>query len=209
MGSMTATNTVDTSATTVEATATTVDETTVDTTAATAADTTETTIVSTTTAFDARAIARRMLEAGKGDVQRLSMEIAKVAVQGNYTTSELSELLDVVNDLEANGELKQLTNLSDTDTKVAGKLTRHYLAGSISRGLDEQYNALRVELCDDSNGHGVYLEGGPLGHAGFGLGVVSKETKDGKTTVKRTGAGVYLRADHVMGSSTVSAAVIG
>jgi hypothetical protein len=197
MGSMTATNTVDAAATTVEAT-------TVDTTAAPAADTTETTIVSTTTAFDADATARRMLEAGKGDVQRLSMEIAKVAVQGNHTISELSELLQVINDLEANGEFKQLTGLSDTDTKVAGKLTRHYLAGSISRGLDEQYNALRVELCDDSNGHGVYLEGGPLGHAGFGLGVVSKETKDGKTTVKRTGAGVYFRADHVMGSAVVA-----
>jgi len=194
---MTATNTVDAAATTVEAT-------TVDTTAAPAADTTETTIVSTTTAFDADATARRMLEAGKGDVQRLSMEIAKVAVQGNHTISELSELLQVINDLEANGEFKQLTGLSDTDTKVAGKLTRHYLAGSISRGLDEQYNALRVELCDDSNGHGVYLEGGPLGHAGFGLGVVSKETKDGKTTVKRTGAGVYFRADHIMSSAVVA-----
>ena len=166
--------------------------------------TTETTAVMATAVFDADAIVRKAAEDGKADRGAFTLAISKVACQSNHSLPELSELLEAFTALESSGDLAQITGLSGEDLKITGKVARHYLAGSISRSLDEQYNALRVELCDDSNGHGLYLEAGPLGHAGLGLGVVSKETKDGKTTVKRTGAGVYLRADHLMGSNAVA-----
>ncbi len=166
-------------------------------------DTADTTLV-TATVFDADAILRKAAEDGKGDRNAFGMALAKVACQSNHSLPELSELLEAFSALESSGDLAQITGFSGDDLKIAGKVARHYLAGSISRSLDEQYNALRVDLCDESNGHGLYLEAGPLGHAGLGLGVVSKETKDGKTTVKRTGAGVYLRADHIMSSPVVA-----
>jgi hypothetical protein len=166
--------------------------------------TTETTAVLATAVFDADAILRKVAKDGKADRNAFAMAISKVACQSNHSLSELSELLETLSALDSSGDLAQITGFSGDDLKITNKVARHYLAGSISRSLDEQHNALRVDLCEDNNGHGLYLEAGPLGHAGLGLGIVSKETKNGKTTVKRTGAGVYFRADHIMSSAVVA-----
>jgi hypothetical protein len=86
-------------------------------------------------------------------------------------------------------------NETNETRKASASLASMAFSAYIVQTLDAQRVIGRVDLCSD-NGHGLYLEAGPEGHAGFGFGVISKETKNEVTTVKRTGVGVYLRADH-------------
>jgi hypothetical protein len=155
--------------------------------------------------FNAEALIRKACGDAAGNRDLFAVSISKLA-QGKFTLPQLSELLEAFMALETT-DFQQMSGLSEQDTIITGKLARHYLAGAIIRSLDEHHNALRSELCDKQNGHGVYVEAGPLGHAGLGLGVVSKETKDGMTTVKRTGAGVYFRADHLLDTPVVASKV--
>jgi hypothetical protein len=158
--------------------------------------------------FDATAVLDKAFAVGKNSSQAMNLELHRLASQSGYSTSELTELLHTFTSMASNGHLLSASGFKDDEIKVLTRVGCHYFAGSIARSLDEQHNAMRVDLCAKDNGHGVYAEAGPIGHAGLGIGFVSKETKDGITTTKRTGAGVYLRADHVMGSSASSPASI-
>lgn len=68
----------------------------------------------------------------------------------------------------------------------------HATAAQLSRELDAKYGLRREFGAKD--GHGVYVEAGPLGTVGAGLGHVHKrKLSNGGTRSRHTGLGVYLR----------------
>jgi hypothetical protein len=69
----------------------------------------------------------------------------------------------------------------------------HCTAGKLCAELNAAYGLRREFGADD--GHGVYVEGGPLGtDLGAGVGhVLRKKTANGGTRAAHTGIGVYLR----------------
>ncbi len=152
-------------------------------------------------AFDAEAVLSKAMANGKANAQAMNLELGRLASQASYTSDQLSQLLVALQAAKADGSFMANTGFSADEVEALTGIGCHYFAGSIARSLDEQHNALRVDICSKDSGHGIYAEGGPIGHAGLGLGFVSKQTKDGVTTTKRTGAGVYIRADHVMAAS--------
>ena len=159
--------------------------------------------------FDAMDTLIKVFQSSKGSSDKLNEQLLVLATSGDYTHTQLSQLLDAFNKLASSEELESISGLPEDKIKLTASLGRHYLAGALCRALDNRYNAVRVDLCSKSNGHGIYAEGGPLGHAGLGLGLVSKSTQDGRTTTKRSGVGVYLRSDHIMqeGAKRLAASV--
>ena len=203
------TSTVDTSATTVE-------EPTMDNTAALDAETTEapaeeqanittsgaTDIVATLDTLEQDgASSRELALAAFGDANAAiaGERIAKI-MQASTSQLRLQHLLDGLADIESDVSYLP-TAANQAEREATAKCARHYIAALLVQSLDQQHNVLRVELCGDE-GFGLYAEAGPLGYAGAGIGLVSKEKVNGRTVVKRTGAGVYLRADHLCNKST-------
>jgi hypothetical protein len=110
--------------------------------------------------------------------------------------------------LEARAQLikakadKRIAILLDCEEGEADEQFKQKLA-EISRGLMralEREDNARSEVCLQVNGHGIYTETEVGGHMAFGVGV-----KSGKgVSAKRSGIGVYIRADH-MGTSRAKA----
>ena len=169
---MTATNTVDAAATTVEAT-----------------------IVDTTAGLTAADQLTKLATAHRGSYIGLCAATGEM-VRQPLSASTFLEMAETVATLEATGQLELKFGLADTEAKAYAQLARHYFAASAVQALDASHHGLRVSTIGEADGVGVYAEAGPLGHAGLGVGLVSRETVDGVTTVKHSGVGVYIRADH-------------
>ncbi|MGB7563113.1 MAG: hypothetical protein WBM08_00010 [Prochlorococcaceae cyanobacterium] len=78
----------------------------------------------------------------------------------------------------------------EADEQFKQKLAE--ISRELMRALEREDNA-RSEVCLQVNGHGIYTETEVGGHKAFGVGV-----KSGKgVSAKRSGIGVYIRADHM------------
>jgi hypothetical protein len=72
--------------------------------------------------------------------------------------------------------------------------TLRAIASQLALELDARYG-LRKEISHEG-GHGVYVEDGPLGTVGVGLGHVRRrKLSNGSTKAAHTGLGVYLRTN--------------
>jgi hypothetical protein len=54
--------------------------------------------------------------------------------------------------------------------------------------------ARRQSLKDDEDGHGLYVQQAPLGGLGCEIGMVERNTDDGKATTTRAAVGAYIRS---------------
>lgn len=179
---MTATTTVDTTATTVEATV---------------VDTSVTEVkAEVTTGQSAIELINKLASANKGNYIGLCSATGELARQP-LKASTFLEMAEIMATLQATGQLELKFGVTDTEAKAYASISRHFYAASAVQAIDASHHGMRLSTLGDSDGFGLYAEAGPLGHAGIGLGVVSRETTDGVTTVKHTGAGLYVRADHL------------
>jgi hypothetical protein len=117
---------------------------------------------------------------GKADSTKA---IAKV-LKASYRAETLNKIMDL---FAAHGH-QYLRDENDRKT------FKHFLAGALMRQLDAENNVLTGNLGP------LYIENSVGGHAALGFGIQSE--KDGVR--KRTGIGVYIRADHLMNSGTRS-----
>lgn len=136
---------------------------------------------------------------GTASPATIGERLAKL-MQSGCSQARLHALLDGLVGIENDADYLPSAT-SQSDRVATAKVVRHYIGAFLVQSLDEQHNVLRAELCGDE-GFGLYAEAGPLGFAGAGFGVVSKEKIAGRTVVKRTGAGVYIRADHFCNKAT-------
>lgn len=71
----------------------------------------------------------------------------------------------------------------------------HTISTKVQLATYEADDTARIQsLGSDDEGWGVYAQQAPLGGFGVEIGVVRQETKDGSFTTQRGAAGVYLRA---------------
>jgi len=101
--------------------------------------------------------------------------------------AEVSRLLGMLESDEAEAAFK-----AADPTFKAYRHALHATAAQLSRELDAKYGLRREFGAKD--GHGVYVEAGPLGTVGAGLGHVHKrKLSNGGTRARHTGLGVYFR----------------
>jgi hypothetical protein len=179
---------------TVTVEATTVDTTTVD----TSVETAETTPVEIS-APSQSAIGQinKLADAHRGAYISLCAATGEL-VRQPFTAKTYLEMAEIIADLETTNQIELKFGLTDTEAKAYAGIARHYFAASAVQALDASHHGMRLTTLGEGDGIGVYAEAGPLGHAGLGVGFVSRETVDGVTTVKHSGVGVYLRADHAI-----------
>lgn len=105
--------------------------------------------------------------------------------------TEVSQLLYGLETKEAEAAFK-----AADPTHKAYRHALHAVASQLARELDARYG-LRKEF-GQKDGHGVYVEAGPLGTLGAGFGhVLKRQLQGGGTKSRHTGGGFYLRTGAV------------